>query len=175
MTLTSSTSTTAAVFDSPLGWMATLWRGGRLSRLAFGLVGPVQAVRSVEATDLPLADHDRSDLIPRLQAFAGGAVDDFLDVSLDWDGVSDFQRCVLGQCRKIRWSQTVSYGQLAKRAGSPRAARAVGRVMATNRWPLIVPCHRVIASGGGLGGYSARQGLRMKRKLLAREAVFPNG
>ncbi|MBU1003844.1 MAG: MGMT family protein [Proteobacteria bacterium] len=68
--------------------------------------------------------------------------------------------------------QTVSYGQLAVMAGSPKAARAVGRIMATNPWPLIVPCHRVLGSDGALTGYSAEGGLEMKRYLLELEEVL---
>jgi methylated-DNA-[protein]-cysteine S-methyltransferase len=85
--------------------------------------------------------------------------------------LSDFQRAVVGHCRRIPPGQTLTYGQLAARVGRPRAARAVGRVMATNRFPLIVPCHRVVAAGGVLGGFSAPQGLAMKKRLLAAEAA----
>jgi methylated-DNA-[protein]-cysteine S-methyltransferase len=62
-----------------------------------------------------------------------------------------------------------TYGDLAAAIGSPGAARAVGSVMARNCFPLIVPCHRVLGAGGSLGGYSAPDGLRMKRRLLAME------
>ncbi len=76
----------------------------------------------------------------------------------------------MAACRRIPWGQTRSYAQLAAVAGRPGAARAVGSVMAKNRVPLVVPCHRVIASSGQLGGYSAPQGLSLKRRLLAMES-----
>ncbi|BBD09671.1 methylated-DNA--[protein]-cysteine S-methyltransferase [Desulfovibrio ferrophilus] len=70
---------------------------------------------------------------------------------------------------EVGYGQTVSYGELAAMAGSPGAARAVGRIMATNPWPLIVPCHRVVGSDGALTGYSAEGGLDMKKYLLELE------
>jgi methylated-DNA-[protein]-cysteine S-methyltransferase len=72
--------------------------------------------------------------------------------------------------RRIRFGQTHSYGELASLVGSPRAARAVGSVMAKNRTPLVVPCHRVLASRGAIGGFSAMDGVHMKRRLLDLEA-----
>ncbi|MEX1224432.1 MAG: MGMT family protein, partial [Pirellulales bacterium] len=73
-------------------------------------------------------------------------------------------------CRRIPIGQTMSYAELAAVAGSPGAARAVGNIMAGNRVPIIVPCHRVVGSGGSLGGYSSSGGLRTKRRLLSLEA-----
>ena len=61
---------------------------------------------------------------------------------------------------------TLSYGQLAARAGSPRACRAVGNCIAGNKIPIVIPCHRVVLSGGGIGKYSAPGGARMKKRLL---------
>jgi len=73
---------------------------------------------------------------------------------------------VLQQLQQVPYASTVSYGELAVLAGSPHAARAVGRVMAGNPWPLIVPCHRVVASNGSLGGYSGGEGVPTKQWLL---------
>ena len=69
----------------------------------------------------------------------------------------------------------MTYGELAETVRHPGAARAVGSVMSNNRYPLIVPCHRVLASGGRLGGYSAPQGLAMKERLLAAEQASTRG
>ena len=85
-------------------------------------------------------------------------------------GGSPFARRVLEACRRIPYGQTRSYAQLAAAAGSPGAARAVGRVMASNRVPLVIPCHRVVGSAGKLGGFSAPGGLETKRRLLDLEA-----
>ena len=80
-----------------------------------------------------------------------------------------FQRKVLGMLTQVPFGELVSYGDLAARAGSPGAARAVGAAMAANPVPVVVPCHRVVESSGGLGGYTG--GLSYKRKLLAHEGV----
>ena len=82
------------------------------------------------------------------------------------DGLSTFASRVLTACRKISFGQTVSYGELAQKAGTPAGARAVGRVMANNPLPLIIPCHRVICSDGRLGGFSAKGGTKLKNRLL---------
>jgi methylated-DNA-[protein]-cysteine S-methyltransferase len=84
---------------------------------------------------------------------------------------TEFQRRVLLACRAILYGQTRSYGDLAAQVGSPGAARAVGNVMAHNCVPLIIPCHRVVASQGQLGGFSAPRGLSMKRRLLQLEQM----
>ena len=86
---------------------------------------------------------------------------------LDLEAIPPFQKKVLRLALRIPYGRTVTYGQLAARAGRPRAARAVGRAMARNPLPLVIPCHRVVATGGGLGGYSG--GLNLKRRLLALE------
>lgn len=90
-------------------------------------------------------------------------------LSIDWSGITPFRRAVLEECMRIPPGTTVSYGELAERVGHPRAARAVGRVMATNPWPLLVPCHRVVGSTGHLHGYGG--GLPMKEQLLRAEGA----
>jgi methylated-DNA-[protein]-cysteine S-methyltransferase len=84
---------------------------------------------------------------------------------------SPFRRKVLGKLSSVPFGRVISYGALARRSGSPGAARAVGTAMATNPISLVIPCHRVVGSGGGLGGYSA--GLPKKKKLLIHEGVEP--
>ena len=102
-------------------------------------------------------------------AWTVGAVDSFLDVPLDLNHFTPFRRRVYEACRRIPYGRTMTYAELAKKAGSPRAFRAVGSTMACNRLPLIVPCHRVVASGGKIGGFSAPDGISMKERLLLKE------
>lgn len=92
------------------------------------------------------------------------------DLPLRRQGLPPFARKVLDALAAVPHGQLVSYGWLAARAGNPRAARAVGRVMAQNRFPLVIPCHRVIASDGGIGGFGP--GLEMKRYMLACEGAM---
>ena len=109
-------------------------------------------------------------LLRRLVALTQGQIDDFADVAIDMSDYTPFRRRVIERCRRIGPGQTMSYAELARAAGSPGAARAVGRCMSSNPLPLVVPCHRVIATGGGLGGYSLGAGISQKRQLLAWEA-----
>ena len=164
-------------FPSSLGWMAVAWRNRRVRQVAFGYRSQRAAL---DAIDLPAADSQSLDatmrkLVERLQALAEGAADDFQDVELDLSDRTAFQRTVIRQCRRIPRGQVLTYGQLAARARHPGAARAVGHVMASNRVPLLVPCHRVVAASGKLGGFSAPQGLHMKRRLLQLEGSLRRG
>ena len=93
-------------------------------------------------------------------------------VALDLDG-TDFQRASWEAMRKIPYGKTISYGDQARSIGKPKAFRAVGSANGRNPIPIIVPCHRVLAGDGSLGGYSL--GLAMKRKLLALEGVSVAG
>jgi methylated-DNA-[protein]-cysteine S-methyltransferase len=89
-------------------------------------------------------------------------------VKLDLEG-TEFQRKAWQAMRKIPFGETISYGDQARKVGKPTAYRAVGSANGKNPIPIIVPCHRVLASDGSLGGYSL--GLSMKRRLLALEGV----
>lgn len=92
-----------------------------------------------------------------------------LDILLE--NVPPFHRKVYMALCKVPPGKVVTYAELARRAGSPRAARAVGTAMAKNPWPVIIPCHRVVAGNGKLGGYSGRGGVATKRQLLELEGV----
>jgi len=104
--------------------------------------------------------------IRQLEAYFEGKLKDF-DVPLVLDG-TEFQLLVWNNLRKIPYGETVSYGQLARRIGSPEAARAVGLANGSNPIPIIIPCHRVIGSNGDLTGFGG--GLPVKKKLLALES-----
>lgn len=110
------------------------------------------------------------ELIERLQDYASGRPVGFDEFQVDTCAMTDFGRRVIHACRKIPYGRTLTYGELATRALSSGAARAVGNQMANNRIPLIVPCHRVLRAGKGLGGYSASGGVELKRRLLQMEA-----
>jgi O-6-methylguanine DNA methyltransferase len=86
--------------------------------------------------------------------------------ALNWENFTDFSKKVLNVCIKIPPSQTITYSQLAKRSGFPKAGRAAGSVLAKNQLPLIVPCHRVVRTDGKIGKFSAAGGSRTKKKML---------
>jgi len=176
----------AVIFTTALGWMGVVWRREtEVTAITFGHRSPV-AAKTALAQNAP--DHPkchtlnlslprpayvtvaRWELVQRLSAYAEGHPDSFLDVALDLSHLTEFQAEVVNICRHIGYGKTLSYAELAARAGSPRAARAVGNVMRTNRFPLVIPCHRVVGSAGSLGGYSAPDGLQMKQRLLRMEA-----
>jgi len=91
------------------------------------------------------------------------------EVPLDLSGWPPFTRKILEELCKVPYGATLTYGELATRAGAPRAARAVGQAMAANPLPIVIPCHRVVAADGRLGGYSGGAGLPTKQWLLAFE------
>ena len=103
------------------------------------------------------------------QALAGKTPDGL--PPLDLSSGTEFQRCVWNALRKIPSGQTKSYAQVAQSIGRPEAVRAVGQACGANPIPVVIPCHRVLAAGGRLGGFSS--GLDWKRKLLAREGSIP--
>lgn len=102
-----------------------------------------------------------------VQYFDGESVS--FRVRCDWSRVTPFQKDVYQALRRVRSGQLVTYGELAQRAGHPGAARGVGVAMAKNPFAPFVPCHRVVASGGSLGGFSAAGGLDTKRLMLELE------
>jgi len=112
-----------------------------------------------------------SDLIHRLRAYAEGKIVDFTDVVVDPGPVSPFRARIYALCRHIPYGNTMTYGQLAWQAGSPRATRAVGQCLARNPIPILIPCHRVVGVGGQLVGFTAPGGLPMKKRLLQMEAT----
>jgi methylated-DNA-[protein]-cysteine S-methyltransferase len=173
----------AAVFATDLDWIALAHENDVIYGLTFGHATPRQAVaalgRVLNTTEHTLSVAQHADdaestpeiggIIDRLRRFAAGEHVACAELRIDEAHLTSFGRRVVAACRRIPRGQTRSYGQLAAVCGSPGAARAVGQVMAKNRYPLIVPCHRVLAAGGALGGFSAPQGLAMKRRLLMME------
>jgi methylated-DNA-[protein]-cysteine S-methyltransferase len=166
-------SISLSMFPSELGWFGIAGRNGRLIGLCFGHAAAADVERRMAAefgSGLDVEDW-APQLRERLQAYTEGAADDFQDIEVDLHELTPFQQRVVRRLRQVRYGQTVSYKKLAQQAGAPGSARAVGRVMATNRIPIILPCHRVVASGGGLGGFSAPQGISMKLRLLQLEGA----
>jgi methylated-DNA-[protein]-cysteine S-methyltransferase len=104
-----------------------------------------------------------------LDLYFEGKLTDF-DLPLDWQLSKGFYRKVLRTTARIPYGKTRSYGEVAKRSGSPRAVRATGTALGSNPLPIIVPCHRVLRTGGGLGGYGG--GLEVKETLLELEGAL---
>ena len=128
-------------------------------------------IRNKVAQDEPGAREDNR-LLPKLaqalaRYFSGESAD--FSFPLDVSDEPEFHQRVYDACAKVRYGKTASYADLAAAVGEPRAARAVGTAMARNRIPIIIPCHRILRSDGGLGGYSGPGGTDFKRDLLEME------
>jgi len=145
------------VLAPPLG-ITLCWSKGLLASLKLGWSSDLAEDKSPYPEDL--------DMKKSLVGYVERGETVWPDLPIDMSGLSIFSRKVLMTLKnKITFGQTVSYGGLAKMAGSPKAARAVGRIMASNPWPLLIPCHRVVGADGSLVGFSG-SGLEMKAYLL---------
>ncbi|WP_298869240.1 methylated-DNA--[protein]-cysteine S-methyltransferase [uncultured Gimesia sp.] len=167
-----------SVFSTEIGWCGLLGRAETVDRLLIGHHSAADVHQAVKA--LNLSDQVNSgekieqknwfpDLHERLQDYFQGALVEFQDIKINLPRLTTFQSRVIRELKKIGYGKSITYGDLAKKAGAPRAARAVGTVMSSNRIPILIPCHRVIASGGKLGGFSAPQGTSLKQHLLTLE------
>jgi methylated-DNA-[protein]-cysteine S-methyltransferase len=161
-------------------------RGFALFDTAIGVCGLAWAAEAVTASQLPEGQADAARRRLKRRSGAGEAAPppgmarhiqaitallatgrgDLSAIPLDTDAIGEFERAVYEAARRIPAGSTRTYGELAAEAANPRAARAVGVAMAGNPFPIIVPCHRVLAAGGGFGGFSARGGLAAKARLL---------
>ena len=162
------------LFETAIGSVGLAWNGTGIS--AIQLPEATQAAtRDRLASRSPDADVEAQppapvrNCIQRIRAHLDGRPQDLTALRLDAARLSPFTQRVYEALRRVPSGATVSYGELAKLAGSPGAARAIGRAMATNPFPIVVPCHRVMAAGGKAGGFSAFGGLVTKDRLLAIE------
>ena len=156
----------AAEFQSPVGKFVIMSKSGELAWISLPsenrdfLADEIELVQAKSEASLAKA----VDFLRRY--FAGEPVS---WAGRDIPNGAGFYRKVWEETAKIPFGKTISYGELAAIVGKPGAARAVGTAMARNPLPILIPCHRVITSAGGLGGYGG--GLDMKRWLLAHEKV----
>ena len=157
------------LFQVTVGWVALLGSDKGLRRLTLK-PSPQEALDEM-GTDIDRAVNEPAGFrkvqaqVERYLAGDAGALD---NIVLDLSGTPPFFDAAWRACRQIPAGETRSYAWLAAAAGQPLAARAAGQAMARNRFALIIPCHRVIASNGDLGGYGGG-GLKVKASLLARE------
>jgi methylated-DNA-[protein]-cysteine S-methyltransferase len=160
-----------AIFKTRWGWFGLLGTENGLIRTCLP-VDRKEALLNRMLSDVLDAKQSKtpfSVLETRIQDYYKGQPIDFSDVDVCLDGLSDFQQHVLTTLRKVTYGKTVSYGQLARMAGSPKAARAIGSVMAANPLSLIIPCHRVIRTDRTVGMFTAPGGTKTKKRLLELE------
>jgi methylated-DNA-[protein]-cysteine S-methyltransferase len=164
------------IFETLNGYCGVAWGEWGLTR--FQLPG-----KSAEAAERRLRRRapdaepgaprsDIADVVARAKRYFEGQETDFSSVRLDLGGEDAFFRQIYDALRRVGWGRTTTYGALAKEAGTGReAARDVGEAMARNPAPLIIPCHRVLAAGGKIGGFSAPGGRATKIRMLELEGV----
>jgi methylated-DNA-[protein]-cysteine S-methyltransferase len=165
--------------DSPFGALHAARTQRGLVRLAFPEESPEAMLELLARRISPRIVEDQPGLDPirrELDDYFSGRRREF-DLALDWSLIGPFGRRVLGVTSEIPYGGSLSYAEVAAEAGSPRGSRAAGNALGSNPIPIVIPCHRVLRSGGALGGYGG--GLDRKRWLLelegALEAPLPDG
>jgi methylated-DNA-[protein]-cysteine S-methyltransferase len=164
------------VFETAIGWCGLAWGERGLVGLRTPDGGAAET-RAKLARRFPGAAEAEPPTevrrtIDAIVALLAGEARDLSDVELDMEGVPPFHRRVYEVARTIPPGKTLSYGEIAARIGEAGEARAVGEALGKNPFPIVVPCHRVLAAGGKLGGFSARGGVATKLKMLAIEGAL---
>lgn len=160
----------ALLFDTAIGTCAVQWSATGISGACLPRRSPAELRgRLPQARERAPAAVRR--VVRRIQRHLEGCPQDFGDVELDLGGATPFACAVYAAARTVAPGRLTTYGDLAGLVGRPGASRAVGRAMAHNRIPLIVPCHRVVSAGGELGGFSAHGGSTTKLRLLVLEGA----
>lgn len=167
------------LFDTPIGRCGIAWSGRGVAGVQLPEAREVEtrarlAERFPQAREtLPPPEVKRA--LDGIVALLNGEASDLSTTALDMDRVSPFDRRVYEIARGIPPGATLSYGEIAALVGAPGAARAVGQALGHNPFPIVIPCHRVLAAGGKPGGFSANGGIAMKLRLLAIEGACVNG
>ena len=171
-TITTTRQLKYAVFNTEWGFLGLIGTENLLLRTHL----PISNRKKLESRllkNLESARFDPDYLVSLQQQitsyFEGNYVNFNGSVRLGLDNFTPFTQAVLRACRKIKFGQTTTYGQLAQQSSHPKAARAIGQAMAKNPLPLIIPCHRIIRSDGKCGGFSASGGIKLKQRLLKLE------
>ena len=168
------TSPSFALFDTALGACGIVWRGGEI----LGVVLPeADAAKTRERLGKRFSEAEEAAppaeigrVIAAIVALLAGDKIDLSEIALDLGSVPEFDRRVYEIARTIPPGETLTYGEIARRVGTLGDARAVGQALGRNPWPIIVPCHRVLAASGRTGGFPAPGGVDTKLRILTIEA-----
>jgi len=164
------------IFETAAGYCGIAWRDAGITRFQLPTASAAAAERLL-LRRLPEADVGEpppvvKEAVAAVKRYFEGEETDFSGFELDLEGQDAFFRQIYAAARKIAWGRTTTYGALAKELGAgPEAARDVGQAMAKNPVALIIPCHRVLAAGGKIGGFSAPGGSSAKMRMLELEGV----
>ena len=155
-------------FDTALGRCAIRWSEAGIT----GVLLPKAGGRPGQSFEVgAVVPAFVGEAIEGIVAVMGGSKRDLSSIPLDERGIDDFRRAVYRETRDIPAGTTRSYGEVARAIGRPDGARDVGTALARNPFPIIVPCHRVVAANGALTGFSAPGGLETKRRMLELEGA----
>lgn len=165
-----------AIFETRAGFCGIAWSEGGITRFQLPTDNAAATerllLRRMPGGKIAEPTPDIAGVIETVRRYFEGDAADFSDLNLDLDGQDDLFRRIYALVRRLPWGQTTTYGALAKEIGAdPRLARDVGQAMAKNPIPLIIPCHRVLAAGGKVGGFSAPGGAASKVRMLQLEGV----
>jgi len=162
--------TSILAFDTPLGICAVRWTEAGIASVRLPSARTAELPRLADAADVP---EPVKAAIDGIVAVMGGVSRDLRSIDLDERGIDSFRRKVYAATRSIPPGSTVTYGDIARAIGrtDPQAARDVGAALASNPFPIVVPCHRVVGANGKLTGFSAPGGLATKRRLLELEGA----
>jgi methylated-DNA-[protein]-cysteine S-methyltransferase len=168
------------VFDTAFGAMGVAWHERGLTRVLLpdahaGLTRQHLLRGLPPAAELAAGEAPPgfvAEAIAAMQAHLAGQPRHLREVPLDFGRAGPFEQRVYAAARALDPGRTCTYGELARAIEDPSALRAVGQALGHNPWPLVVPCHRVLAAGGQLGGFSAPGGADAKRRLLLHELAM---
>lgn len=167
------------LFDTAIGACGVAWSLRGLIRLQLPEADRQATEKRLRARTLSPSAAEPSPATARaiaeIQRYLTGDKVDFLSVALDLAGVSSLYRRVYEAARSVGWGHVSSYGELARLAGCPGEAREVGQALARNPVAIIIPCHRILAKGNRIGGFSAYGGTLTKEHLLSLEGVALDG
>jgi methylated-DNA-[protein]-cysteine S-methyltransferase len=164
------------VFSTDMGHCALAWSEGGITRFQLPASSAEAATRAL-LRRVPQAKPGEPPqeivaAIAAIKRYFQGEKVDFSSLNVDLGEQDELFTHIYARTRRLSWGETTTYGALAKQAGGgPETAREVGQAMARNPVPLIIPCHRVLAAGGKLGGFSAPGGSTTKRRMLELEGV----
>jgi methylated-DNA-[protein]-cysteine S-methyltransferase len=156
------------VFGTAIGTCGVRWSAAGLTEVRLPRPHVLTGDRLTNRSDVPGIVRDA---MSRIVALLDGERLDLRDIVLDEFALDDFRRRVYAATRELGPGQTATYGEVARGIGAPGAARAVGAALGQNPYPIVVPCHRVLAADGSLHGFSAPGGITTKRRLLELEGA----
>lgn len=164
------TVTGFALFDTAIGHCGIAWSEDGVVGVSLPERGPTVTRARLRSRYPEAAEVEPPHQIRRgiadIAALMRGEPRMLAEIEVDFDGIPEFNRRVYELTRTIPPGQTLTYGELANRLGLPGSAQAVGQALGRNPFPIIVPCHRVLGSGGKLTGFSAPGGVETKRRML---------